>query len=70
MANCPPRGKAMEGGFLGAKNWPSWIQWYRSKNFFGLGGEPIGENDVQMSWLACPGASIAASSSPRIENLK
>jgi len=42
----------MEAGFLGAKNWPSGIQWYRSKNFFGLGGEPIGENDVQMSWLA------------------
>ena len=52
MANCPPRGKAMEGGFLGAKNWPSGIQRYRSKNFFGLRGEPIGENDVQMSWLA------------------
>jgi len=52
MANCPPCGKAMEAGFLGAKNWPSGIQWYRSKNFFGLGGEPIGENDVQMRWLA------------------
>jgi len=52
MANCPQCGKAMEAGFLGAKNWPSGIQWYRSKNFFGLGGEPIGESDVQMSWLA------------------
>jgi len=42
----------MEDGFLGAQNWPSGIRWFRSKNFFGLHGEPIGENDrTQMSWL-------------------
>lgn len=42
----------MEEGYIGAQNWPSGIQWFRGKNFFGQHGEPIGENDLtQMSWL-------------------
>ena len=42
----------MEPGLLGAQNWPSGIQWFRSKSFFGSAGEPVGENDrTQMSWL-------------------
>ena len=53
MVACPTCARAMEAGFLGAQNWPSGIQWFRSKNFFGLHGEPIGESDrTQMSWLA------------------
>jgi len=53
MVACPKCAGAMEDGFLGAQNWPSGIQWFRSKNFFGLHGEPIGESDrTQMSWLA------------------
>ena len=53
MVACPTCAGAMEDGFLGAQNWPSGIQWFRSKNFFGLHGEPIGESDrTQMSWLA------------------
>jgi len=52
----------MEDGFLGAQNWPSGIQWFRSKNFFGLHGEPVGENDrTQMAWLAasrCPSCRL------------
>jgi len=57
MTNCPRCGKGMEDGFLGAQNWPSGIQWCPSKNFFGLHGTPIGDGDLQMSWLAssrCP----------------
>src|SRR5437867_11867304 len=52
-----PVREGMGDGFLGAKNWPSGIQWYPSRNFFGLHGTPIGDNDLQMSWLAssrCP----------------
>jgi len=56
----------MEDGFLGAQNWPSGIQWFRSKNFFGLHGEPIGESDrAQMSWLAasrCPDCHLLLAS--------
>jgi len=47
----------MEDGFLGAKNWPAGIPWYPSKNSFGLHGAPVGDNDLQMSWLGssrCP----------------
>lgn len=47
----------MEDGFLGAQNWPSGIQWYASRNLLGLHGEPLGDNDLQMTWLAssrCP----------------
>ena len=52
MVACPRCDGAMEDGFLGAQNRPSGIQWFRSKNFFGFHGEPIGENDrTQMSWL-------------------
>jgi hypothetical protein len=62
MATCPSCGKPMEDGFLGAQNSPSGIQWFRSKNFFGLHGEPIGENDkTQMSWLTgsrCPDCQL------------
>ncbi len=57
MTNCPRCGKLMEDGFLGAQNWPAGIQWYASKSFFGLHGAPIGDSDLQMSWLAssrCP----------------
>ena len=43
----------MGDGFVGAKNWPTGIQWYPQKSFFGIVGEPIGESDrTQMSWLA------------------
>ena len=66
MVACPTCAGAMEDGFLGAQNWPSGIQWFRSKNFFGLHGEPIGESDrTQMSWLAasrCPSCRLLLAS--------
>ncbi len=66
MVACPTCARAMEAGFLGAQNWPSGIQWFRSKNFFGLHGEPIGESDrTQMSWLAasrCPSCRLLLAS--------
>ena len=53
MVACPNCGKPMDDGFVGAKNWPTGIQWYAKKSFFGIVGEPIGESDrTQMSWLA------------------
>ena len=59
MVACPSCGAPMEAGLLGAQNWPSGIQWFRSKSFFGTAGDPIGENDrTQVSWLdASRGAS-------------
>ena len=55
MIACPRCGAAMEDGFLGAKNWPSGIQSFRSKHLFGLDGEPVGESDrKQIAWLATP----------------
>ena len=66
MVACPRCAGPMEDGFLGAQNWPSGIRWFRSKNFFGLHGEPIGESDrAQMSWLAasrCPDCQLVLAS--------
>ena len=66
MDSCPRCGKAMEVGYLGAKNWPTGIQWFRDKTFFGLRGEPIGESDsTQMAWLAssrCPDCRLILAS--------
>lgn len=61
MDVCPRCGKAMADGFVGAQSWPAGIQWFggfAGPNFFGVHGEPIGQNDgSKMAWLTasrCP----------------
>jgi len=57
MTNCPRCGKGMEEGFLGAKNRSFRHPMVPIEELFGLHGTPIGDNDLQMSWLAssrCP----------------
>ncbi|MGI0148208.1 MAG: PF20097 family protein [Thermoplasmata archaeon] len=58
---CPPCGKPMSDGFVGARSWPAGIEWFGGfvgKDFFGIRGEPIGENDgAKMGWMSasrCP----------------